>query len=150
MYIIPSILIYGLLIIYTFWKNNKNKTELDKQIQELTFNMDTIAKNTLVNSPFPIVIVENTGNINWKNASFINEFGNTDVKGILGEVAKNIKGEISKNKKGIFTYEQIKIGKKDYKIIAQKLKDMNKRKKNNDIYALYIIDNTDLIEITKK
>ena len=55
-FIIPSILLYGILIIYTFWNNNKNKTELDKHIQELTFNVDTIAKNALINSPFPLVI----------------------------------------------------------------------------------------------
>lgn len=57
-FIIPSILLYGILIAYTFWNNNKNKTELDRHIQELTFNVDTIAKNALINSPFPLVIVD--------------------------------------------------------------------------------------------
>lgn len=57
-YIIPSVLLYGILLAYTFWTNNKNKTELDRHIQELTFNVETIAKNTLVNSPFPLTIVE--------------------------------------------------------------------------------------------
>ena len=150
-YIIPAVIAYGLLIAYTFWRNNKNKTELDKHIQEITFNMDTIAKNTLVNSPFPIVIVESDGNITWKSVSFVNEFGNTDIKRILVELSKTIKSEMENNKKDIFTSEQIKIGKKDYKVIAQKLNEKNNRKKkNNDAYAMYIIDNTELIEATKK
>lgn len=54
----PSICLYGILLAYTFWTNNKNKTELDRHIQELTFNVDTIAKNALINSPFPLVIAE--------------------------------------------------------------------------------------------
>ncbi len=57
-FIIPSILLYSVLLVYTFWTNNKNKTELDKHIQEITFNVDTIAKNALINSPFPLVIAE--------------------------------------------------------------------------------------------
>lgn len=151
LYIIPSVIAYGLLIMYTFWRDNKNKNELDRHIQELTFNMDTIAKNTLVNSPFPIVIVEADGNITWKSVSYVNEFGNTDIKATLAELAKTVKVEMENNKKDIFTYEQIKIGKKDYKIIAQKLNEKsNKRKKSKDAFAMYIIDNTELVEVTKK
>ena len=150
-YIIPSVIAYGLLIAYTFWRNNKNKSELDKHIQELTFNMDTIAKNTLVNSPFPIVIVDEGGNITWKSVSYVNEFGNIDIKSTLAELAMTVKKEMENNKNDIFIYEQIKIGKKDYKIIAQKLNEKNnRRKKNNNAFAMYIIDNTELIEATKK
>ena len=57
-FIAPSIILYGILLAYSFWTNSKNKTELDKHIQELTFNVETIAKNTLINSPFPLVIAE--------------------------------------------------------------------------------------------
>jgi len=150
-YIIPSVIAYGLLIAYTFWRNNKNKSELDKHIQELTFNMDTIAKNTLVNSPFPIVIVDEGGNITWKSVSYVNEFGNIDIKSTLAELAMTVKKEMENNKNDIFIYDQIKIGKKDYKIIAQKLNEKNnRRKKNNNAFAMYIIDNTELIEATKK
>ena len=35
-FIIPSVILYGLLLVYTFWNDNKNKNELDKHIQELT------------------------------------------------------------------------------------------------------------------
>ena len=153
-YIIPSIILYGLLIAYTFWRNNKNKNEIDKHIQELTFNVDTIAKNTLVNSPFPLVIVEPDGNITWKSVSFVNEFGNTDIKTTLTELVKTVKTEMdnTENKKEVFTYDKIRIGKKDYKVIAQSLntKKQNRRRKNTDMFALYIIDNTELIEVLQK
>ncbi len=57
-FIVPSIILYCVLLAYSFWTNSKNKTELDKHIQELTFNVETIAKNTLINSPFPLIIAE--------------------------------------------------------------------------------------------
>jgi len=58
LFIPPAVLLYSVLLVYTFWTNNKNKTELDKHIQELTFNVDTIAKNALINSPFPLAIAD--------------------------------------------------------------------------------------------
>lgn len=57
-FIIPSIIFYCLLLTYALLTNNKNKTELDKHIQEITFNMDTIAKNALINLPIPLVMIE--------------------------------------------------------------------------------------------
>lgn len=153
-YIIPSIIAYGLLIVYTFWTNSKNKTELDKHIQELTFNSDTIAKNTLVNSPFPIVIMELNGNIIWKSVSFVNEFGNIDVKGTLLDIVKTARTEMEaqENKNEILIYDQIKIDKKDYKIIIENLeaKQKNRRKKNEDTFVMYIIDNTEVIDALEK
>ena len=150
-FIIPSIIIYGLLIVYTFWTDNKNKNELNKHIQELTFNVDTIAKNTLVNSPFPLVILEEDGNIIWKSVSFVNEFGNIDIKSILTDIIKESKTEnVEDNKVKIF--KQIKVENKDYKIIIESLKEKfkNKKKKNLNMYAMYIIENTETIEAIEK
>ena len=133
-FIIPSILLYGILIAYSFWTNNKNKTELDKRIQELTFNVDTIAKNTLINSPFPLVIVEEDGNLTWKSASFVSEFGNIDIKSTLLNVIKEVKIEIEKSeekKDKLVIYKQIKIEKKDYQVIIETIasKSRNRKKK---------------------
>ena len=154
-YIIPSVLLYSVLIAYTFWTNNKNKTELDKHIQELTFNVDTIAKNALINSPFPLVIVEKDGTLTWKSASFVSEFGNIDIKGVLSEVVKEVRLELEKtNQKNDKTviYKQVKIGKKDYQIIVETIssKVKNKRKNLNGMVAMYLIDNTAFLEVSKK
>ena len=57
-FIIPSILIYILIIIYAYWTNNKGKEELSEHIKNLTFSLDKVAKIALVNLPFPLVIAE--------------------------------------------------------------------------------------------
>ena len=38
--IIPSIIVYIVILIYTFWTNNKRKAELSEHIKELNFNVD--------------------------------------------------------------------------------------------------------------
>ncbi|MCI9365131.1 MAG: hypothetical protein HFJ54_00370 [Clostridia bacterium] len=156
-FIIPSIVVYGLLLIYTFWTDNKNKNELDKHIQELTFNVDTIAKNTLINSPFPLAIVESEGNISWKSVSFVNEFGNIDIKNILAELAKTVSSEIdenenSENKKENVITKQIKIGRKDYKVIIEiiKARSKNRKKRFDNMFVMYLIDNTEVLSALKK
>ena len=143
-FIIPSIVIYGLLIAYTFWTNNKNKNELDKHIQELSFNIDTMAKNTLVNSPFPLAILEADGSIIWKSVSFINEFGNNDIRDVLISLIAEASQESNQGK----LCKQIKIGKKNYKVIVESLKEKykNRKKRNINMYAMYIIENTETIE----
>ena len=153
-FIIPSVVVYGLLLVYTFWTDNKNKNELDKHIQELTFNVDTIAKNTLINSPFPLVIIEADGNITWKSVSYMSEFGNTDINNTLSEIVKTLKidSDSDENKREIPVYKQITIGKKDYKLIIETIKNKsrNRRKRFDNMFAIYIIDNTEVIKALKK
>lgn len=155
LFIIPSILLYGILLAYTFWTNSKNKTELDKHIQELTFNVDSIAKNALINSPFPLVIAEENGNLTWKSASFVSEFGNIDIKNILAEVIKEISAEVQKTEqKGDkqVLYRQIKVGKKDYQIIIETIasKTKNKKRKDELMFVMYFVDNTTYLEVSKR
>ena len=152
-FIIPSVILYGLLLVYTFFTNSKNKTELDKHIQELTFNTDTLAKNTLVNSPFPIVITESNGNITWKSVSFVNEFGNIDVKETITDLVKTAKTDLENEDTQNQTQpKQIKIGKKDYRVIVEKLnaRQKNRRKKDDELYTIYIIDNTEELNALRK
>lgn len=156
-FIIPSIVAYGLLLIYTFWTDNKNKNELDKHIQELTFNVDTIAKNTLINAPFPLVILDESSNISWKSVSFVNEFGNIDIKNILTDIVKTLPIEVenseeAESKKENIITKQVKIGKKDYKVIIEiiKTKSRNRKKKFDNMYVMYLMENTEVLNALKK
>lgn len=134
LFIAPSVLLYCILLVYTFWTTNKNKTELDKHIQELTFNVDTIAKNALINSPFPLAIAEEDGNITWKSSNFVTEFGNIDIKNILSDMVREVTLELENGEKKIekpVIYKEIKIGKKDYQVIIEGIpaKTRNRKKK---------------------
>ena len=93
-FIIPAIILYILIIVYSYWTNNKGKEELSEHIQNLTFSLDKVAKISLVNSPFPLVIAETNGNLIFKNKKFNEEFANIDINNYL-----NIKRYKSRTKK---------------------------------------------------
>ena len=83
-----AVAIYTLLIVYTNWTNKKRKAELSDQLRDLTLNVNNTAKTTLINSPFPLVMIETTGNIIWKSEKFVNEFANIDINQELNEILK--------------------------------------------------------------
>ena len=78
-FILPAILIFVLILMYAFWTNNKRKNEISEHIKDLTLTVDNAAKSTLINSPFPLIVIETDGNIVWKSSKFIKEFANTDI-----------------------------------------------------------------------
>ena len=153
-FIVPSIIIYVLILMYAFWTNNKRKAEISKHIEQLTINVDSSAKNTLINSPFPLVILETNGNIIWKSYKFINEFNNIDILNILNNIVIEIKNEIEnrENKKDKSIKKQIQIGSKHYEIVGEYVKSKQKGKQRYTEYMmiLYFLENTEQINLYQK
>lgn len=143
-YILPSILVYVLVLLYTYWSNKKRKNELSEHIQDLTFHMDKTAKNTMINSPIPLVIAETDGNIIWKSTKFGQEFANVDIGNILNDLLKEIKLEIENNpespEKDI--NKELEIGNKIYKILGKYIKS-----KEEYMVTLYFLDETETVEV---
>ena len=51
--IVPSILIFMAVVAYSYYANNRRKSEISETLQDLTLTADTAAKSSLINSPFP-------------------------------------------------------------------------------------------------
>ena len=51
-FIMPAVILFGLICFYAIWTSNKRKSEISEHIRELTINVDSAAKKTLINSPF--------------------------------------------------------------------------------------------------
>ena len=92
--IAPAIIVYVLIIMYTYWINQKRMAEVSEHIKDLTLNIDKVSKRTLINSPFPLIIVETDGSVIWKSTKFISEFRDVEINPILDEVIKNLRLEI--------------------------------------------------------
>ena len=86
--ILPSCIGYVCILAYAYWTNSKKTSEISQHIQELTGNIDTMAKKTLINSPFPLVILETDGNVVWRSSKFITEFANIDIRNTLNDLLK--------------------------------------------------------------
>ena len=152
--IIPSIIIYILILTYTYFANNKRKSEISEQLQDLTLTVDSATKSSLINSPFPLIILETDGNVVWKSSKFITEFANVDINNYISDLIIDIKNDIEKtdNPKNKSIVKKIEIGKKKYKIQGEfvKTKKSERKKVAEYMLILYFIDETEKFELEQE
>lgn len=158
-FITPAIIIFILIVMYAYWTNSRRKAEISKHIEDLTYTVDSTAKSTLINSPFPLVIIETDGNIIWKSLKFVQEFANINITNYLNNLVREIKINIdgkakkteNKANENIID-KQMKIGNKTYRVLGKYVKSKEKVKKQETEYmtTLYFIDETDKIELAKQ
>lgn len=150
-YIVPGSLVYVLIVFYTAWASNRRKGEISSYIEELTVSVDSAAKNTLINSPFPILVLETDGNIIWKSTKFNKEFGNIGINTYIDNIAREIKTELEENQKPRFE-KTVEIEDKTYEIIGNgvRVKQKDKRKPAKYMTILYFLDVTEKQEIYEK
>ena len=150
--IIPAIVLFIVILLYTFFANNRRKSEISQHLQELTLNVNSAAKNSLIHSPFPLIILETDGNIIWRSTRYVSEFANEDMTTYIGDLLKKINKKIEEQdgkEKNI--KEQIKIGSNDYKVVGEFIQS-GRLDKNKDKYMmiLYFIDQTEEIKLQKE
>ena len=153
--ILPSILIFAAIIGYTYFANNKRKSEISETLQDLTLTVDSTAKSSLINSPFPLLILETNGNIVWKSSSFVTEFQHIDVNDYIDELVYDIKAQIENEKqvnKDKTIQKQIKMDKKIYRVYGKFVNSRNKEKKNKKEYmmVLYFLDETEKCKLQEE
>ena len=153
--IVPAILTFGAILGYTYLANNKRKSEISEHLQDLTLNVNSAAKNSLIHSPFPLIIVETDGNIIWKSTKFVSEFANININNYVNELIDDINSEIQdrKDKKDKSITRNIKIENKNYKILGEFVKSgSSDRKKANNKYMMiiYFIDETEEMKLKKE
>ena len=146
--IIPSIILFALIMGYTYFANNKRKSEISQHLQDLTLNVNAAAKNSLIHSPFPLIILETDGNIIWRSTRYVSEFANEDMSLYIGDLLDSInkKIELQKDEKDKTIKEEIRIGNNDYKVLGEFIKSgtMNKKKQEDKyMMILYFIDETE-------
>ncbi len=152
--IIPAIIIFIAILGYTYFANNKRKSEISRHLQDLTLNVNSAAKNSLIYSPIPLIIVETDGNIIWRSTKFVSEFANIDINSYINELLENINLEIEnrEDKKDKSIVTNLKLENKTYKIVGEFVKSGNHDRKKVDKYMmiLYFMDETEKIKLKKE
>ena len=149
--IILLIIVYLLILGYTYFANNKRKSEISEQLKDLTLTVDSAAKTTLINAPFPLIILETDGNIIWRSSKYITEFENIEMETYINDLTIEMKNEIEKEeqdkKKTII--KELEIGNKIYKVQCEfvKTKKSERKKTHEYMLILYFIDQTEKYEL---
>lgn len=152
--IIPAIIIFILIMLYTYKTNKRKKSEISETLQDLTLTVDTAAKTSLINSPFPLIIIETDGNIIWKSNKFISEFANIDINNYIADLLIEMKREIEKrqDKSNKDIIKELEIGKRTYKVLGKFVSSKNADKKKEQKYMtiLYFLDETENKKLQKE
>jgi c-di-AMP phosphodiesterase-like protein len=138
------------LVFYNLRLEYKRQNELTKYIEDLTFHVDTATKDTLLNFPLPFVVLELDGTVIWYNPPFRDIFGGKDlleknITSLAGELEpkKILDGQPKINK-------NILINQRNYNVLGNFVKAEKKSDKGEFILMLYLLDNTEFMELNKR
>lgn len=139
-----SFLILLYLVYFNFKSNKKNKENLREYIENLSQNVDTATKRTIINVPFPVVIIDNNGLINWYNSPFFNMFqGEYLLDKKVKEVIKEVDVQIVLEE-GAKTYSNIGINHSYYDIYCDKVQ-LAPDNDSECIIMVYLVEKTDYV-----
>ena len=154
--IIPSVLIFMAVVAYSYYANNRRKSEISETLQDLTLSVDTAAKSSLINSPFPLIIMESNGNVIWRSSKFISEFEGFDINQYLNNLIKDIKLDIKEIEKDDSKEKEIsrhiELNNKNYEVLGKFVHSRKYDKKHDDKYMimLYFIDETEIVTLKEE
>ena len=153
-FIIPSIILYILVMAYTYFANNNRKSEISETLQDLTLTVDSAAKTSLINSPFPLIILETDGNVVWKSSKFASEFEDIDINTFVNDIIFDLKEEIQnkKNENDKSISKNIQVNKRQYRVVGKFVNSKRYSKNDKEEYMaiLYFIDETENIKLQKE
>ncbi len=154
--IIPSIFIFMAVVAYSYYANNRRKSEISETLQDLTLSVDTAAKSSLINSPFSLIIMESNGNVIWRSAKFISEFEGVDINQYLTNLIDDIQLDIKETEKDETKEKQIsrhiELNDKHYEVLGKFVHSRKYDKKHDDKYMmmLYFIDETEIVKLKEE
>lgn len=147
---VPGFLLLVFLVYYNYRSNYIRQREITKYIENLTFNIDSAAKDTLLNFPMPLVVLELDGTIIWYNSSFRKIFDGEallekTIHSFIEELnPDNLVDEISNISR------EIVINGHHYSVLGNFVKIDSKADTGSFILMLYLIDNTELVELRQR
>lgn len=147
---IPGYLLLVALVYYNLRSGYIRKHEITRYIENLTFNIDTATKDTLLNFPMPLVIIQLDGTIIWYNSSFRKIFDGEDLldKTISSFVEDLHPDNLIRDKANIS--KDIVINNRNYNVLGNIVKIEGQSGKDEYLLLLYLVDSTELVELKKK
>lgn len=148
--IIPSFICWFGMLFFSLWTNGKKREEIEGYIENLTFNMDSVTKDTLLNFPLPMITLELNGSIVWHNLLFQRLIGEDGLieKYIYDYVDELRPENIIKN--GRILPLDVDIKGKTYKVLGNLVKTSGRNEKEHFTLSLYFIDITEHSLLLKK
>ncbi|WP_461207326.1 GGDEF domain-containing protein [Clostridium sp. DL1XJH146] len=139
---IVSTIIFLILIIYSIISVKNDKEHMKEIVDIFSEKIDLATRNTLINMPLPLIIMDFDDTILWYNEPFKNTF-EEDI--VIGTKISQYKIEFKKinfNLDHKIEQEEVAISNRYYNIIGKRVVTSESRK-NKDLILLYFIDITE-------
>ena len=139
---IIGLLLLAYLVYYNLKSANRKKEELKLYIENLSEDVDTATKGAILNLPFPLVILDQEGRINWYNSMFAFVFhGEYLLDQKLNEYVAGVDvRRVLKN--GNDEFSNINIKDRFYDLHCNVVK-LTQEKEEKQIIIMYLVDKTD-------
>lgn len=146
-FFIPAVATFILIVFYSLRQNHLRKLEIEKYIENLNFNIDSVTRDTLLNFPLPMVVVELDGIVIWYNNLFQDAVkSEKKLEKYIQDTLPDLEPtKLITTSKNIST--NISINNKNYQILGNLVKLNNKNKKDHFILMIYFIENTNYIKL---
>lgn len=142
-----SITFYALLVIYNIRSTREKRVEWKKFIEDFSTQLDSATRNTLVRSPFPLIITDKNGVLLWYNQRFSLIINKENVIGKnISEVINDLnpKHLYDSNKK---VFNNIKLQDKYFDIYTSAIEANDSN--TDSVVLLYLYDVTENVELKK-
>lgn len=146
---IPAYALLAFFVWHNFRSNYKRQKEVTKFIENLTFNLSSASKETLLNAPMPLIVLELDGTVIWYNSPFREIFDKEQaLLETMSSFVESLRPE-SLIKGSTNITREMEINGRYYRILGNFVKIDSKQETDNYILLLYFMDNTELVELKK-
>lgn len=142
-----ALAVYGALLVYNIEKTKVKKDEWKKFIEGFSSQLDLASRNTLIKLPFPLIMIEESGEIVWYNQDISNMLEGEDIlsKNITDIIKEVNTRQILSGKKTSFTAVGVK---NKYYDVHTSIVNTSENKIDR-IILLYFYDVTEHIQLQK-
>ncbi len=143
---LAGVLVLVYLLMHNMRSSNRKKEELRLYIENLSDSVDMATKNSILSLPFPLVIVDEQGFINWYNMLFSDIFQGEYIldKKLSGYLNGVDLGRVLKNETEEF--KNINIKDRYYDIYCN-LINLKEGSKEKNVIIMYLVEKTDYVNI---
>lgn len=141
---------FSYMIYLNFVKVKEDNERMDKYVENLSETFESATKHAIFNMPFPLVMLNERGNMIWYNTPFLDmivedEILNEKISDVVPNF--NLVDVLEGNEKEPVPVEY---DGKDYLVHLNFVSGKKKGNSTNDIIMLYWVENTDFIELENK
>ena len=143
-----ELLAFGIMCVYHVFSRKNNTREITDYIENLALHTGIAAKDALINIPFPLTVLDLTGNIVWHNEAFGKMAGGNFFENHISGVVPGVEIlKILENRNDINL--DIEFDGKNYRVTGNVVEFMSEDTKSYTL-VLYWIDKTREVEYVTK